>query len=437
MTLETKLSVDQEYVKGFSEKHQEPAWLKNLRLQALEKAEDLPLPKPDKTKITNWNFTKFNKHTVENAPLASLEDLADEAKALIDIENEDKTLYVQRDQTPAFLSLSKELKDKGVIFTDILTAAREHSDLVEKYFMKDGVKVDEHKLTALHAALMNGGAFLYVPKNVQVETPVQAVYVHESNDTALFNHVLIVAEDHSSFTYVENYISTVNPKEAVFNIISEVITGDNASVTYGAVDNLSAGVTTYVNRRGAARGRDSKIEWALGLMNDGDTISENTTNLYGDGTYGDTKTVVVGRGEQTENFTTQIIHFGKASEGYILKHGVMKDAASSIFNGIGKIEHGASKANAEQESRVLMLSEKARGDANPILLIDEDDVTAGHAASVGRVDPIQLYYLMSRGIAKEEAERLVIYGFLAPVVKELPIEGVKKQLVSVIERKVK
>ncbi|APA04087.1 MULTISPECIES: Fe-S cluster assembly protein SufD [Bacillus] len=437
MTLETKLSVDQEYVKGFSEKHQEPAWLKNLRLQALEKAEDLPLPKPDKTKITNWNFTKFNKHTVENAPLASLEDLADEAKALIDIENEDKTLYVQRDQTPAFLSLSKELKEKGVIFTDILTAAREHSDLVEKYFMKDGVKVDEHKLTALHAALMNGGAFLYVPKNVQVETPVQAVYVHESNDTALFNHVLIVAEDHSSVTYVENYISTVNPKEAVFNIISEVITGDNASVTYGAVDNLSAGVTTYVNRRGAARGRDSKIEWALGLMNDGDTISENTTNLYGDGTYGDTKTVVVGRGEQTENFTTQIIHFGKASEGYILKHGVMKDAASSIFNGIGKIEHGASKANAEQESRVLMLSEKARGDANPILLIDEDDVTAGHAASVGRVDPIQLYYLMSRGIAKEEAERLVIYGFLAPVVKELPIEGVKKQLVSVIERKVK
>ncbi|MCP6681695.1 Fe-S cluster assembly protein SufD [Bacillus nakamurai] len=437
MTLETKLSVDQDYVKGFSEKQQEPAWLKNLRLQALEKAEDLPLPKPDKTKITNWNFTKFDKHTVENAPLSSLEDLADEAKALIDIENEDKTLYVQRDQTPAFLSLSKELKDKGVIFTDILTAAREHSDLVEKYFMKDGVKVDEHKLTALHAALVNGGAFLYVPRNVQVETPVQAVYVHESNDTTLFNHVLIVAEDHSSVTYVENYVSTVNPKEAVFNIISEVITGDNASVTYGAVDNLSAGVTTYVNRRGSARGRDSKIEWALGLMNDGDTISENTTNLYGDGTYGDTKTVVVGRGEQTENFTTQIIHFGKASEGYILKHGVMKDAASSIFNGIGKIEHGASKANAEQESRVLMLSEKARGDANPILLIDEDDVTAGHAASVGRVDPIQLYYLMSRGIPKEEAERLVIYGFLAPVVKELPIEGVKKQLVSVIERKVK
>jgi Fe-S cluster assembly protein SufD len=172
-------------------------------------------------------------------------------------------------------------------------------------------------------------------------------------------------------------------------------------------------------------------------MNDGNTISDNLTNLIGDGSYGDTKTVVVGRGEQVQNFTTSIVHFGKYTEGYILKHGVMKDSASSIFNGIGKIEHGASKSNAEQESRVLMLSDKARGDANPILLIDEDDVTAGHAASDGRVDPNQLYYLMSRGIPQHEAERLVIHGFLAPVVKALPIEGVKKQLVQVIERNVK
>lgn len=114
----------------------------------------------------------------------------------------------------------------------------------------------------------------------------------------------------------------------------------------------------------------------------------------------------------------------------------MKDSASSIFNGIGYIKHGGTKADAQQESRVLMLSEKARGDANPILLIDEDDVTAGHAASVGRVDPMQLFYLMSRGISKQEAERLVIHGFLAPVVNALPIEAVKKQLTEVIESKV-
>ncbi|PLT33980.1 Fe-S cluster assembly protein SufD [Bacillus sp. V5-8f] len=435
MTTETKLPIEQETISSYSQQNNEPSWLTELRVQSLAEFENLPMPKPDKTKIDKWNFTSFKSHTVESQTFSSLEELPEEVKSLINIE-EAGNLYIQRNNTAAFISLNEDLKNQGVIFTDILTAAREHSDLVQKYFMKDGVKVNEHRLAALHAALMNGGAFLYVPKNVEVSEPIQSVFIADNADAALFNHVLVVADTNSSVTYVENYISTVEAENGVANIITEVIAGDNAKVAYGAVDTLSKGYTTYVNRRGVA-GRDARIEWALGLMNDGDTISDNTTYLIGDGSFGDTKTVVVGRGEQKQNFTTKVIHFGKRSEGYILKHGVMKDSASSIFNGIGKIEHGASKSNAEQESRVLMLSEKARGDANPILLIDEDDVTAGHAASVGRVDPVQLYYLMSRGIPKQEAERLVIHGFLAPVVNQLPIEGVKKQLTEVIERKVR
>lgn len=430
MTLETKLPFDQDYLNNYSKELGEPQWLLELRLQALALAEELPLPRPDKTKITNWNFTKFQKHTVE-ASITSVEQLPEDIKALVDVEN----IYVQVDNTPVVSLLTEELTSQGVIFTDIITAAKDHSDLVKKYFMKDGVKVDEHKLTALHAALMNGGAFLYIPKNVVIEDPIQAIYVHDQAE-AVFNHVLIVAEDNSSVTYVENYLSTSDGEGSIFNIVTEVIANGNSKVLYGTVDNLGKGVTTYVNRRGVV-GRDATLEWALGLMNDGDTISENVTHLVGDGSTGDTKTVVVGRGVQKQNFTTMVVHHGKNSEGQILKHGVMKDSASSVFNGIGKIEHGASKSNAEQESRVLMLSEKARGDANPILLIDEDDVTAGHAASAGRVDPLQLYYLMSRGISKKEAERLVIHGFLAPVVNQLPIEKVKNLLIDVIERKVK
>jgi Fe-S cluster assembly protein SufD len=302
--------------------------------------------------------------------------------------------------------------------------------------MTQAINSDEHRLTALNAALVNGGVFLYIPKNVEITEPIQAIYVHDDVEANLFNHVIVVADDNSSVTYVENYISTIDSANSLVNILSEVIANVNARIQYGAVDTLAKGITTYVNRRGVA-GRDSRIEWALGLMNEGNTISENTTNLLGDGSNGDTKTVVVGRGEQTQNFTTKVVHFGRHTVGNILNHGVVKESATSIFNGIGKIEHGASKSDAQQTSRVLMLSEKARGDANPILLIDEDDVTAGHAASVGRVDPVQLYYLMSRGIRKEEAERLVIHGFLAPVVNQLPIEGVKKQLTEVIERKVR
>ncbi|MEE3954943.1 Fe-S cluster assembly protein SufD [Peribacillus frigoritolerans] len=432
MTTETKLPFEQEDISSYSTKNNDPAWLSELRIQAFSELEKLPMPKPDKTKIDKWNFTSFQTHTVESEAFASLEELPEEIKSII---GENENLYIQRNNTPAHINLSANVKEQGVIFTDILSAARDHAELVQKYFMKDGVKIDEHRLTALHAALVNGGAFLYVPKNVEIKEPIQSVFLLDNPDTTLFNHVLIVAEDNSSVTYVENYFSTVESNEGVANIVTEVFANANAKVQYGAVDTLSKGFTTYVNRRGVA-GRDARIEWALGLMNDGNTISDNTTYLMGDGSHGDTKTVVVGRGEQKQNFTTAIIHYGKRSEGYILKHGVMKESASSIFNGIGKIEYGATKANAEQESRVLMLSEKARGDANPILLIDEDDVTAGHAASVGRVDPLQLYYLMSRGITKKEAERLVIHGFLAPVVNELPIEGVKKQLVAVIERKV-
>jgi len=436
MSTELKFSLDKEYIGAFSKENQEPEWLLALRLSAFEQSENLPMPKPDKTKIDKWNFTQFDKHIVSSTKFNSLDELTDEVKALIDFEATTKNIYIQRNNTPAYLELSQELVDKGVIFTDIFTAVKEHGSLVQQYFMKDAVKVDEHRLTALHAALVNGGAFLYIPKNVTVEEPIQAVYLHDDAEANLFNHVLVVADESSSVTYVENYISTMDEVSSVFNIITEVILKDNAQVKVGAVDTLASGITTYSIRRGVT-GRNASIDWALGLMNNGDTIYDNTTNLIGDGSNCDTKTVVVGTGNQTQNFTTQVVHFGKNTDGQILKHGVMKDNTTSIFNGIGKIEHGATKANAEQTSRVLMLSEGARGDANPILLIDEDDVTAGHAASVGRVDPLQLYYLMSRGISKREAERLVIHGFLAPVVNALPIEGVKKQLTEVIERKVR
>ncbi|MDL0419927.1 Fe-S cluster assembly protein SufD [Caldifermentibacillus hisashii] len=436
MTTQVQYPFDQALIESFSVQNNEPDWFKNLRLAALEKIDVLPLPNPDRTKIDKWNFTHFQQHAQASSVYTNVDQLPEQVKSLINVEGGVKNLYVQHNQTAGFVSLSDELKQKGVIFTDLLTAVKEHGDLVQKYFMTNAVKVDENRLTAFHTALVNGGAFLYIPQNVQINEPIQTIFVHDNADAPLINHVLIVADKNSAVTYVENYFSLNDELEGIANIITEVIALDNANVKFGAVDTLAKGVTTYVNRRGYAW-RDARIEWALGLMNDGNTISDNTTNLHGDGSFADTKTVVVGRGKQIQNFTTRVIHHGKGTEGFILKHGVVKDNATTVFNGIGKIEHGASKSNAEQETRVLMLSDKARGDANPILLIDEDDVMAGHAASVGRVDPTQLYYLMSRGISKAEAERLIIYGFLAPVVNQLPVEGVKKQLTEVIERKVK
>lgn len=434
MSVEMLEGYTTDYIERFSQQNNEPDWMKTLRTDALKQAEQLEMPKPDKTKINRWDFSTFS-HEGEAKEISTLVDLPDQIKKFVNLDSDDQNLVILRNQFNSYQSLSDDLKAKGVIFTDIFTALREHADLVKKYYMTEAVSVDEHKLTAVHAALMNGGVFLYVPKNVVIETPLQAIFWQEDRDLALFNHVIIVAEENSQVTYVENYLSDHEETKTVANVIAEVFAKDNASISYGSVDNFAYGTTSYINRRGVA-GRDATINWALGQMNDGNTLSENVTHLIGDNSFCYAKAVSVGRGDQVQNFTAKTINYGKSSNGLILQHGVMKDSATGIFHGIGKIEHGATKANAEQESRVLMLNKDARGDANPILLIDEDDVTAGHAASVGRVDPLHLYYLMSRGISRREAERLIIHGFLAPVVSSIPIEAVRNQLTDVIERKV-
>ena len=217
---------------------------------------------------------------------------------------------ILRNQFNSYQSLSDDLKAKGVIFTDIFTALREHADLVKKYYMTEAVSVDEHKLTAVHAALMNGGVFLYVPKNVVIETPLQAIFWQEDRDLALFNHVIIVAEENSQVTYVENYLSDDEETKTVANVIAEVFAKDNASISYGSVDNFAYGTTSYINRRGVA-GRDATINWALGQMNDGNTLSENVTHLIGDNSFCYAKAVSVGRGDQVQNFTAKTINYGK------------------------------------------------------------------------------------------------------------------------------
>ena len=412
----------------------ESEFLIGKRKEAVEQFDSLEMIKPDKTKVDKWDFFNVTSPVVEGSTFNTLEELPEGVKELIDLDKVEN-IYVQHNNTPAYLQLNEGLKNKGVIVENIIDASQNHPELLEQYFMTDGVKLDENKLTAYHAALLNGGVFIYVPKDVKIEEPIQSVVLHDDESASLFNHVLLVADEGAEVTFVENYFSNLESSTEKINIISEILAKDNSKVTYGSVDFLPKKMTGYVNRRGVAS-NDATIDWALGLMNDSDIIYDNTTYLMGDRSNSDLKIVHVGRDAQKSNFTTQIIHYGKDSNGHILKHGVMKDSATSIFNGIGYIKHGATRADAQQESRVLMLSGDARGDANPILLIDEDDVTAGHAASVGRVDELQLFYLMSRGISQKEAERLVIHGFLDAVVSALPIESVKAQLKEVIELKV-
>lgn len=410
----------------------EPSWLVALRGQGAELSATLPWPKPEKVKIERWNLTAVGQYEATEK-VGSISELPQSVQDLI--AEGTQNLLVQKNTGVAWSQLSEELASKGVIFTDLETAAKEHGELVQKYLFQ-AIKLDEDKLTALNAALWNGGVFVYVPKNVEVELPLQAVLYNDKAEATFAPHILIVAEDNSRVTYVDSTVTVKDAVSAEFThpALVEVFVKQGAEVRFGSVHSLGASGVDLSLRRAIVE-NDGRIEWIIGDLNDGHTVSDTKSVLVGNGSTSDTKIISVGQGKQQMSLTTQAVHYGKSSDSNMITRAVMRESASAIINGITKIEHGATKANGVQAEKVLMLSPKARGDANPILLIDEDDVTAGHAASVGQVNPEQVYYLMSRGIQKTDAERLIIHGFLAPVVSEVPVEAVREQLNRLLERK--
>ncbi|SEN71378.1 Fe-S cluster assembly protein SufD [Lihuaxuella thermophila] len=431
MSVETLL-FDPKVVTEFSRKQQEPEWMLQFRLQALQDAAKLPLPKVEKTNINRWNFTNFIPYT-EEAPVEGLSQLPEEIRELI-FDGEEANVLVQKNSSVIFRQAAEQLAEKGVIFTDLATAAREHEELVKKYFMTEAVKKDEHKLTALHAALFSGGVFLYVPRNVELEMPLQSLFWLSGAETGMLPHILIVAETSSRVDFVANYVAERDSQAAVSNSVIEVFVGQNAQVRVATINNLSQSAVDVTYRRSIVH-KDGRLEWIVADLSDGRVISDNTTHLQGEGGNVNVKTVAVGTGEMRANITSSIHHWGRHTASDINARSVMTDEASSILNSITKIEKGASKSDGQQSGKVLMLNPKARGDANPILLIDENDVSAGHAASVGRIDPLQLYYLMSRGIPRKQAEKLIIFGFLDAVISEIPSDTLQKRIHRVIERK--
>ena len=430
MSTETILPIDRQSVANLSQTKQEPEWMTELRVKGLELAGQLELPRLEKTRIDRWNLSTYGEH-VQSKPIGSLQELAHVAQELL-AEGNPENVLVQRNSGIVYGAISQQLADQGVIFTDLETALQVHGNLIQTYFMK-AVQPDENRLTALHTALWNGGVFLYIPRNLKVEVPLQALFLSDDVNATFSPHVLVVAEENSSVTYVENFVSAASG-ELVSNSIVEVFVKQGATVRFASVHNLEEQVTDVVYRRAVIE-KDGRVEWIIGELNAGNVLSDTTSVLQGSGSSSDAKGICVGKNDQKLNLTTRAIHIGKRTFSNMVTRAVMKDSSTAIINGVTKIEKGATGANGQQTEKVLMMSPKARGDANPILLIDEDDVKCGHAASVGQVNPEQVHYLMSRGITKKEAHRLIVYGFLAPVVSQIPIAKLEEQLQRLVERK--
>lgn len=411
-----------ELIQEFSQLHAEPDWLFQLRQQAFDKIDQLELPRIERVKFHRWNLG--DGRISESEPLTSVPDFT----AL-----EDNLKLVQVGTHTVLEQLPADLAAQGVIFTAYHTALEEIPELVEKHFMS-AVKYDEDKLAAYHTAYFNSGAVLYVPDNVEIDQPIEGIFYQDSESDVPFNkHILIIAGKHSKVNYLERletYGEGSVPVTA--NVTVEVIAQAGAQIKFSAIDRLGENVTAYISRRGKLD-NDAMIDWAIGVMNEGNVVADFDSDLYGKGSHADMKVVALSSGKQVQGIDTRVTNYGCNSIGNILQHGVILEKGTLTFNGIGHIIKGAKGADAQQESRVLMLSDQARSDANPILLIDENDVTAGHAASIGQVDPEDMYYLMSRGLDKATAERLVVRGFLGSVIVEIPVKEVRDEMIENID----
>ena len=411
-----------ELIQEFSQLHAEPEWLASLRQKAFVKIDQLDLPIIERVKFHRWNLG--DGRISDSEPLTSVPDFTSLG---------DNLKFIQMGTQTVLEQLPADLAEQGVVFTDFHTALEEIPELVEKHFMS-AVKYDEDKLAAYHTAYFNSGAVLYVPDNVEIDQPIEGIFYQDSESDVPFNkHILIIAGKHSKVNYLERletYGEGAVPATA--NITVEVIAQAGAQIKFSAIDRLGQNVTAYISRRGKLD-NDAMIDWAIGVMNEGNVVADFDSDLYGKGSHADMKVVALSSGKQGQGIDTRVTNYGCNSIGNILQHGVILEKGTLTFNGIGHIIKGAKGADAQQESRVLMLSDQARSDANPILLIDENDVTAGHAASIGQVDPEDMYYLMSRGLDKATAERLVVRGFLGSVIVEIPVKEVRDEMIENID----
>ena len=401
----------------------EPTWFLNTRKLALYKSYTLPFPKLESMELERWNLFNVDFSTLR------LENEGNVEIAEYGI-NSDDFAVVQKNNTIVHINIPEKYADK-VVIKDIFTAMND--DHIKDSFMSV-VDYAESKVTAVHYTLLNAGLFIDVKDNAVIEEPLQYIVISDK-EQSLFNHVTIQVGNNAKFNFIENYVNNQKDDKAPFSLVSEVVAHEGAQINYSSITNQPGEKRGTILRRGLTY-RDSLINWNVAALDEADVYHDNTTNILGDGSEANLKIVTLGVKEQKTYFNSEVVNQGLSSKGDILQHGVLLDRSHIVFNGVGFIVKGATGSNAYQSSRMLTLSSEAKADANPMLLIDENDVMAGHGASLGRIDEEQLYYLQSRGLTRKESSRLLVHGFLSPVISELTVDKIKELVTVLIDEKI-
>ncbi|MFZ5816562.1 MAG: Fe-S cluster assembly protein SufD [Bacillota bacterium] len=358
----------------------------------------------------------------------SLPAKTDEAWRRTDLEGLELAHYKS---VPARVTLKGSVPE-GVVFANLLDVAAQHAGLIEQY-LGSLYAMDQHELSAAQAAFLNGGVLLYVPRGVVVEEPLQVVYEAQDGE-AQYLHTLVVAEDNAEVTLLERYEGT--GEYASVHVV-EILPKQGARVRYGYLQNHSQDAWAFTFRRGKT-GRDSTLDWAGGEFGGALVRSEIVNDVNGEGSESNLKVVFGATDNQHQDIVASQVHTGSNSRSDILGRGVLSGKAHTVFRGNGQIDYAAKNASTYQRQQALVLSDKARADSIPALIINEHEVAgAGHAATVGQLDEEQLFYLMARGLSRTEAIRMLVLAFLGPVLEQIPVAELRDAMTALMGEKVK
>ncbi len=420
--------INEEVVRTISNHKQEPEWMLEFRLKALQSFFDRPQPTWGSPMLADVDYDNIHYFVRASEKASrSWDDVPEDIKNTFDRlgipEAERKFLSgvgAQYESEVVYHQVREDLEQQGVIFMDMDSGLREHEDLVREYFATI-IPPNDNKLAALNSAVWSGGSFVYVPPGVHVEMPLQAYFRINTENMGQFERTLIIADEGSYVHYVEGCTAPVWSSDSLHSAVVELIAKPGARIRYTTVQNWSQNVYNLVTKRAVAE-RDATIEWVDCNLGSKLTMKYPAVYLQGEGAHGEVLSIAFAGEGQHQDAGAKIVHNAPNTTSNIFAKSISKDGGRSSYRGLLEVAKGAHGAKSTVVCDALLLDETSRSDTYPTIRISEDDVQVAHEATVSKVGDEQVFYLQSHGISEEEAAKMIVNGFIEPIVKELPME---------------
>ncbi|MFX0538704.1 Fe-S cluster assembly protein SufB [Ornithinimicrobium sp. Y1847] len=420
--------LSEEVVRDISGRKDEPAWMLEQRLKALRLFDKKPMPHwgSDLSDIDFDNIKYFVKSTEKQA--TSWEDLPEDIKNTYDrlgIPEAEKQRLVagvaaQYESEVVYHQIREDLEEQGVIFVDTDTGLREHEELFREYF-GSVIPAGDNKFSALNTAVWSGGSFIYVPKGVHVEIPLQAYFRINTENMGQFERTLIIADEGSSVHYVEGCTAPIYKTDSLHSAVVEIIVKKDARVRYTTIQNWSNNVYNLVTKR-ATCDAGATMEWIDGNIGSKVTMKYPAVFLLGEHAKGETLSVAFAGEGQHQDAGSKMVHAAPHTSSTIVSKSVARGGGRASYRGLVQILEGAHGSKSSVVCDALLVDQISRSDTYPYVDVREDDVQMGHEATVSKVSEDQMFYLMSRGLSETEAMAMIVRGFVEPIARELPME---------------